>query len=301
MKTNLSIVIPTYNDKCVSLVRQLQRQALPLAKKGLHYEILVGDEGSSAEFLTANRVINAWSGCRYLERGFNAGRAAIRNFLAQQARYDWLLFIDADMLIVYEHFLRSYLEQPGEEQVIDGGVCVLEDEMELWTSNLRYHYEQAATAHYGAEQRQKNPYHDFHTANFLISRQLMLRHPFDERFRRYGYEDVLLGKQLCQEHVGIRHIDNPVCFTSFESNDSFVSKTEEGLQTLHQFRQELRGYSRLLTAAEGIHSGAMLAAIRTWHRLFGGMERRNLCGSRPSLSLFKIYKLGYYLTLTKKD
>lgn len=300
VKTNLSIVIPTYNNKCADLVRQLHGQARLLADEGLHFEILVGDDGSTDDFLAANRVINTLSGCRYLERGFNSGRAAIRNFLAQEARYDWLLFLDADMLVVNDQFLRRYLEQPGDELVIDGGVCIPTDEHGQWSSNLRYLYERAAAGHYGADQRQKNPYHDFHTANFLISRQLMLRHPFDERFRRYGYEDVLLGKQLCQDRISIRHIDNPVGFSSFEPNDSFVGKTEEGLQTLHQFRHELRGYSRILTAAEGIHSGAVLAAIRLWHGLFGRLERRNLCGSHPNLSLFKLYKLGYYLTLTKK-
>jgi hypothetical protein len=125
----------------------------------------------------------------------------------------------------------------------------------------------------------------------------MLQYPFDERFRHYGYEDVLLGKVLRQHHVPIMHIDNPVGFCIFESNPDFVSKTEEGLRTLYQFRSDLRGYSRLLTFISGIHISLILTLIRLWHRMFGATERRNLCGSRPSLFIFKLYRLGYFLSL----
>jgi hypothetical protein len=75
-------------------------------------------------------------------------------------------------------------------------------------------------------------------------------------------------------------------------------KTEEGLQTLHQFRNDLRGYSRLLTLVSGIHIPLILSLIRLWHRLFGKAERRNLCSSHPSLLVFKLYRLGYFLRLS---
>jgi hypothetical protein len=127
----------------------------------------------------------------------------------------------------------------------------------------------------------------------------MLKYPFDERFRHYGYEDVLLGKILRQHRIRIEHIDNPLGFCTFETNAGFVAKTEEGLQTLYRFRDDLRGYSRLLTFVSGIHIPLILSLIHLWHRMFGKAERRNLCGSRPSLFVFKLYRLGYYLTLGK--
>jgi hypothetical protein len=117
----------------------------------------------------------------------------------------------------------------------------------------------------------------------------------------YGYEDVLFGKELKRCRVGISHIDNPTVLTDLESNAVFVAKTEESLRTLHTFRSELRGYSRLLTFVEGIHIGAIRYGLRLWHALFGSLERRNLCGSRPCLRVFKLYKLGYYLSLTNND
>ena len=99
----------------------------------------------------------------------------------------------------------------------------------------------------------------------------------------------------------ILHIDNPMGFCCFETNAEFIEKTEEGLRTLYAFRNDLRGYSRLLTFVQGIHIPAILWLIRLWHRLFGAQERRNLCGFRPHLSLFKIYRLGYYLSLVHSE
>ena len=43
--------------------------------------------------------------------------------------------------------------------------------------------------------------------------------------------------------------------TRYEENADYINKVERSLRTLHSFRSELRGYSRLLTLADGIHLG----------------------------------------------
>lgn len=289
----LSILIPTYNDLCVKLVDDLRQQAEDAT---IDYEILIGDDGSTnTAVVDENQKIDDWPYCHYLRQIQNIGRAAIRNFLAQEAHHDWLLFIDSDMSMVRQDYLSNYLAMDTAE-VVDGGVTIGGDP-EALKGNLRYRYEKSSEQEHTTEIRQKHPYRDFHTANFLIRRDLMLAHPFDERFRYYGYEDVLLGKQLRQSKVAINHIDNPLGFSTFEENTQFIIKTEEGLRTLHRFQSDLRGYSRLLTLVEGIHLPIILNLIRCWHKLFGKWERKNLCGSHPNLILFKLYKLGYYLTI----
>ena len=291
----LSILIPTYNDLCVKLVDNLRQQAEEAA---IDYEILVGDDGSTeTEVIGKNQTINRWPHCHYLRQAENTGRSAIRNFLAREAHHDWLLFIDSDMSMVRQGYLADYLAMEGAA-VVDGGVIIVGDP-EALKGNLRYRYEKASEHEHTVEMRRKNPYRDFHTANFLIRRDLMLAHPFDERFRYYGYEDVLLGKQFRTKGISIKHIDNPLGFSTFEENGKFILKTEEGLRTLHQFQTDLRGYSRLLTLVEGIHLPIILSIIRCWHKLFGKWERKNLCGSHPSLRIFKLYKLGYYLKITQ--
>ena len=286
----LSILIPTFNDPCSTLVRNLHQQAEAL---GMTYEILVADDGSTQEkVLEENRSINALPHCQLIERGVNAGRASIRNFLAQQARYAWLLFIDSDMVVCRNDYLRKYASCE-ETPIVDGGVVI----GTCKPGNLRSLYEKAAESQHTPEERQLSPYRDFHTANFMIRRTLMLQQPFDERFKSYGYEDVLFGKAMEKASVPILHIDNPMSFEIFEDNEHFVSKTEEGLRTLYEFRNELQGYSRLLDRIQNLPH----TPIRCWHQLFGAIERRHLTSRYPSLWVFNLYKIGYFLNIASRN
>ena len=286
----LSILIPTFNDPCSTLVHNLHQQAEAL---GMTYEILVADDGSTQEkVLEENRSINALPHCQLIERGVNAGRASIRNFLAQQARYAWLLFIDSDMVVCRNDYLRKYASCE-ETPIVDGGVVI----GACKPGNLRSLYEKAAESKHTPEERQLSPYRDFHTANFMIKRTLMLEQPFDERFKSYGYEDVLFGKAMELGAVPILHIDNPMSFEIFEENEHFVSKTEEGLRTLYEFRNELQGYSRLLDRIQTLPH----TPIRWWHQLFGAIERKHLTSRHPSLWVFNLYKIGYFLSIASRN
>ncbi|MBQ8463823.1 MAG: glycosyltransferase family 2 protein [Prevotella sp.] len=295
MKQSLSILIPVYCTDCHRLVTDLCLQAIHI--NDLKYEIIVADDGSpTPQTVNKSRVVADLPGVRYIERKKNVGRAAIRNFLAQEAQYEWLLFVDGDMSVTEDKFLSSYLHS-DTQQVAYGGYVV--GPGKEWC--LRMKYERQCAPMHSATERRKRPYQHFHTSNFLIRRDLMLQHPFDERFRGYGYEDVFFGKQLRQAGITIDHPDNPLGFLDFEENARFIDKTEESLRTLYTFRDELRGYSQMLTVIEGLHPRMLLPLVRLWHRLFGSLERRNLCGECPSLTIFKLYKLGYYLTLKNQS
>lgn len=290
-KREVSVLIPNYNNVCVELVTVLQRQAEAL---GISYEILVADDASPMkEAIRQNEDINALPHCRYIVKETNSGSAATRNFLGAQSQYPWLLFLDCDISIPDDHFLERYVTD-DHEGVVNGGIRITNDDG--LRHNLRYLYEKAAEPAHTAEKRQANRYQEFRSTNFMIERRVFEKCRFDERFTRSGYEDVLFGKMLSQQQVSVTHIDNPVMMTEFEPNADYVRKIERSLRTLYTFRNELRGYSRILTFDSGIHIGAVRGMIRLWHRLFGGLERRNLCGKRPCLKLFNLYRLGYYIS-----
>ena len=293
-KKELSILIPNYNNVCVGLVSVLQQQAEAL---DIDYEILVADDASpQAEFIQQNLDINDLPHCRYIVKDTNTGSAATRNYLGTQSHYHWLLFLDCDITITDDHFLERYMAD-RHKGVVNGGICIIDDNS--LNHHLRYLYEKAAESAHTSEKRQANRYHEFRSTNFMIERGVFESCSFDERFTRSGYEDVLFGKKLKQQQVPVTHIENPVMMTEFESNPDYVNKIERSMRTLHTFRNELRGYSRILTFDSGIHISAVRGLIRLWHHLFGGWERRNLCGKRPYLKLFSIYRLGYYLSLPK--
>lgn len=289
-KKQLSILIPVYNETCYVFVKKLAEMcdSMQESQRLTCYEILVADDASTCqECRTINRAINDIPHCRYMEKEQNTGSAATRNYLAKESRFDWLLFLDSDMEISHSDFLLRYLDCEAEG-VINGGISIGQGS----TANLRFLYEKHCEAQHTAEKRSQNPWHSFRSTNFLIPRDVMLHCPFDERFKKSGYEDVMLGKQLMLQGIDIHHIDNPMTMTNFEDNDAYMEKTERNLRTLHTFRKELKGFSQIADASQAIRPFICL-----WHWVFGVLERKILCGSHPRLRVYNAYRLGYYLTL----
>ena len=290
MSDTLSILIPVYNCSALALVQSLVRQA------GLRrlraWEIVVADDASTdARTIADNQSVGTLPCCRYVRLPHNVGRAAIRNYLARTATYTRLLFIDGDMSVVSAHFIDDYLDY--EVPVIYGGYTIVGHH----PHNLRYHYEQAAALHHQAHCRVIHPYLDFHTSNYAIFRDIALRHPIDESYQGYGYEDVAYGAQLQRAGIVISHISNPVGFYDFESNEAFLAKTEESLRTLMLHADQLAKHSRMLAARHRLCRLGLHLPLRWVYRLMGSRWRAHLV-NHPWLWSFKLYKLAFFLSLS---
>ena len=303
---DLSILLPSYNNVCVSLVQVLQRQADALRgklDKPFSYEIIVADDGSTdAACIDANRVIGDMLHCRYLRMEQNVGRAQIRNVLISESRGDYVLLIDSDLFLCDDNYLYKYATSTadvvyGGTRIGGEGLAMVDNEAntENLKGNLRYIYEKKAEPSHRAVFRQLRPNQEISVCNLYARRDIMEAHPFDSRFKAYGYEDVLFGKRLAESGIEVTHIDNPVLINEFEPNSVFVKKTEEAILTLCRFEQDLEGYSNLKTKVTTLGRYIPLSLFRLWHRIMKNKEKRNLTGSKPSLLLFKLYKLGFFL------
>lgn len=303
---DLSILLPSYNNVCVSLVQVLQRQADALRgklDKPFRYEIIVADDGSTdAACIDANRVIGDMLHCRYLRMEQNVGRAQIRNVLISESRGDYVLLIDSDLFLCDDNYLYKYATSTadvvyGGTRIGGEGLAMVDNEAntENLKGNLRYIYEKKAEPSHWAVFRQLRPNQEISVCNLYARRDIMEAHPFDSRFKAYGYEDVLFGKRLAESGIEVTHIDNPVLINEFEPNSVFVKKTEEAILTLCRFEQDLEGYSNLKTKVTTLGRYIPLSLFRLWHRIMKNKEKRNLTGSKPSLLLFKLYKLGFFL------
>lgn len=303
---DLSILLPSYNNVCVSLVQALQRQADALRRKldkPFRYEIIVADDGSTdAACIDANRVIGDMLHCRYLRMEHNVGRAQIRNVLISESSGDYVLLIDSDLFLCDDNYLYRYATSTadvvyGGTRIGGEGLVMVDNEAntENLKGNLRYIYEKKAEPSHRAVFRQLRPNQEISVCNLYARRDIMEAHPFDSRFKAYGYEDVLFGKRLAESGIEVTHIDNPVLINEFEPNSVFVKKTEEAILTLCRFEQDLEGYSNLKTKVAVLGRCIPLSLFRLWHRIMKNKEKRNLTGPKPSLMLFKLYKLGFFL------
>lgn len=303
---DLSILLPSYNNVCVSLVQVLQCQADALRgklDKPFRYEIIVADDGSTdAACIDANRVIGDMLHCRYLRMEQNVGRAQIRNVLISESCGDYVLLIDSDLFLCDGNYLYKYATSTadvvyGGTRIGGEGFAMVDNEAntENLKGNLRYIYEKKAEPSHRAAFRQLRPNQEISVCNLYARRDIMEANPFDSRFKAYGYEDVLFGKRLAESGIEVTHIDNPVLINEFEPNSVFVKKTEEAILTLCRFEQDLEGYSNLKTKVTTLGRYIPLSLFRLWHRIMKNKEKRNLTGSKPSLLLFKLYKLGFFL------
>lgn len=291
MIKSLSVLIPVHDSKCYALVDKLHGLAEQV--EGLEYEILVADDGSRDQVcIISNLRIGELDHCRYIRRKENVGRAKIRNFLADEAQYDWLLFLDCDVKIVSDDFLLNYLSPQAD--VVSGRTKIIPSPDK---KNLRSKYEVQWARCHKADDLNKRPYEFFLTTNFLCRRSVFGVCRFDERFTTYGFEDLAFGIDLQKNAISIMHIANPVGLDKFETNECYIRKVEQSLRTLHHFRNDLRGYSQVQTVVEAFGHRHAAWLLRLWHRIFGSLIRSILVKHRPSLMLLNIYKVEYYASL----
>lgn len=292
----LSILIPVYNYPCTALVAALQQQA---DKCNIEYEIIVADDGSdNVSCINENRKINAIPHSVFHEIGENHGRSWIRNWLVKHSHGQFLLFIDSDAEVCSDGFVRLYLEETGKNAVICGGILHAEENNSP-SACLRYRYEKTMEPAFTAERRNRHPYANLRTFNFMMPREVALRHPFDESITLYGYEDTLLGYELEQDGVSIIHIDNPLINGYLEDNHKFLSKTEEALHSLHQLKDRMGSHSRLLQHYERLKRFKADAILRLLFPVMRPLLVRHLTGRNPSVAMFQFYKLAYYCHLRK--
>lgn len=297
----ISVLIPVYQRVVVDLVEALLSQ---LKANGVPFEVVVMDDGSEAAIREENALCKEFQYVRYIELERNVGRSAIRNMLASEAKYDLLLFLDCDVSLPDDLFIKRYLEFYSRKQVTVGGIAYSKDPPVDKRLFFRWKYGHAREA-MAYTIRQKQPYHSFKTANFCISRALFLKIQFSDIVTGYGHEDTLFGFELARQKIPILHIDNPVYHDGLEDAATFLTKSEEAVQNLHRlYHANVPNLNikqiTLLKHFLGVKRYGISAIFALTYKVFGGMMRRNLMGGFPSIFIFSLYKLCYFSYLNGK-
>lgn len=286
----LSILIPTYNYDITQLVRDLHLQATGLE---VEFEIIVMEDGSE-KFTTNNQAIKDLPGCHYYILDRNIGRSAIRNKMADLAKFPYLLFIDCDAEVQHNDYLRRYLSCCVGEVVLIGGTAydaTMNDP--CYSLRLKYGRERESNLHYLLNHQIKE---NFATFNFLISKSIFESIRFDESIRGYGHEDTLFGHHLHEAGYTFQRIDNPLIHRGIDDNNSFLKKAEESSRNL--FKLYLSGKypfladeSKLLRYFGMLKKYHLTKLIAIKFNMIQPLLKRNLTGKNPSLILFDSYKL----------
>lgn len=282
------------------MVAELHRQAFLL---DVDFEIIVADDCSdNLEIKVANRTIKEMQGVRLIELDQNMGRAAVRNFLADSAVSETLIFLDCDTFPVSERFLYNYNMSKFSDIVV-GGLAYRDDAPDAQFS-LRWHYGHLRESKV-AKIRMQKPYASFMTGNFMIKKAVFEHMKFDESIAGYGHEDTLFGITLKREGVAILHIDNPVYHEGLEPNEVFLEKTKTGIQNLKtilskkQFNKELADQITLVKWYNRVKRTGFSRLFGWCFLKFENKLILMLQKEKPNLKIFDLFKLGYLCSITK--
>lgn len=291
----LSILIPIYNYKAFPLVKKLSEQA---NQSGILYEIVCLNDASSL-FIKENLELSQLDSVRYEVSEKNLGRSKTRNKLAQMAQYDWLLFLDTDVMPVDDFLIERYLPFLNDEkQAVYGGI-VYSDKKPEKSRLLRWTYGLAREA-LKTEQRQKNPYLSFLTLNFLIHKDIFKTVHFNEDIPNLRHEDSLFSYHLKINQIRITHLENPVEHLGLDPFENALTKEKESLFALKNLLDQN------LIAPDYIKMGKIFTALKKYRLTFFGalfyngtkhLFLKNMSSSNPSLFIFDMYRLGYLCKL----
>lgn len=290
----ISVLIPIFNQNVVSLIKEISDQ---LSKLTIDFEIIALDDGSDLRFHDLNAPIRAFNGVKYILQGYNIGRSAIRNRLAGMAKYENLIFLDCDSEIRNTAFIATYMSYVHSD-VVYGGTHY-EDIKNAPETNLHAKFGKFREA-LPAEIRNENGWMTFKTNNFMIKKSILKALPFDVEITRYGYEDVVLAEGLKEKGIKITHIDNPVTHHGLETNERFLSKTEESLTNLVELvnQGKIRN-TRLLVFYNKVR-WLMHAPGMDWVVLWATRRlRKIMISSGGNLWQFDLWKLMVYHQKTK--
>ncbi len=298
----LSVCIPVYNFDMNSLVSSLHSQGENL---DLPFEILLADDASDDHYKIVNRKLNKLENVRYLQLDKNTGRSKIRNYLADKARYAYLLFMDCDSMTPDNKYLERYVPYCKGSVVVCGGRTHYPTPGdECFRLRWRYGTEREENR---AAQRKKKPNNSFMTNNFLVSKDIFEKFRLNELIAGYGHEDTFLGYELKKAGISIMHIDNPLIHAGLEPSDVFLEKTKEAIQNLLKI-YKLTGYDRefanmvsLLKTCRKIKQWKLAFLMRIIFGNFHAAMEKNLLGADPKLWVFDLYKLGYICKMLREN
>ncbi len=288
----ITVCIPVYNYNITRLLDDCLKQCV---RSGLPFEIILIDDGSN-QFQSVNRA--ASENFRYIELTENTGRAKVRNLFLQFARYEYLLFLDCDSVIVREDFISTYLDAIQMAPEVVCGGRIYDNKLPRRKKMLRWKYGIRRESQ-PADARKKSPHQSFMTNNFMVRKDVFASVRFDERISTYGHEDTIFGYQLQKNNFSITHIDNPVLNGHLETNLEYLQKTKEASANLIS-ALKLTGFDKKFI--NGVALLRYYKKIRKTERLFillftfcKPLISFLLTNGFINLRMFNFYKLGIFL------
>ena len=290
----LSILIPTYNYAILALVKNVHQQCL---EAQIPFEIICLDDQSDNDYQIENLNISTLPNCIYNVNQTNVGRTRTRQQLAEQAKYDWLLFLDADVIPVTSAFIQHYIDAIQPNTVIFGGYQYEKESTDA-SKILRYRYGKEREEKYASE-RNKNPYTYVFSGNMLVPKSIFLNFNYQANEKNYGM-DIYFGYQLYQQQISVLHLDNPILHLGLETNEVYFQKALQGVESRKKYLLHEKGVDQmnpLVQAYFKLKKLGLTKLVAVGFKIVAPFLKKNILSTNPKLVYFDIYRLGYLCSL----
>lgn len=230
----LSVLIPVFNYDVRVLVSALAEQ---LELSGQEYEIRVYDDLSTNEVLKGgNESISQIEKVVYKKLTKNLGFCRIRNLLAEESKYDLLLFLDSDVEVITGDFIQKYLDLADDRTVFCGGMQYASETPEA-ERFLKWKHGKAREEA-SPEIRNQAAHRTLWAGNFLIPKSIYLAARFDDGSNNYGYNDTMFGYKLFVQGVPVVHVENVLLHKGLMPAEKFINRSMEAVENLLFFEKQ---------------------------------------------------------------
>ena len=279
-------------------VRDLHQSA---TDAGIVFEIRIYDDESGKKWTKTNEILGDLDGVVYQSLPNNIGRSAIRNKLAKEAKYQYLLFIDGDSALVSSDYITRMTKLLDGQKILVGKTSYRDKPPKEKNQYLRWLFGIKRES-IKATDRQKKPYNAFKTHHFLIKKDLFLSIKFNENISEYGHEDTLFGFELKQRSLLIQHLDCPLYHEGLESSTAFLQKTDQAILNLFLInRKGDRIETKLWSTYKKISKLPGLPTLLPVFKIALKWTRANLVSSHPNLLSLDLYKLSKLILIASKN
>ena len=295
----LSILIPIYNYNAYPLVLELHKQCLECA---IDFEILCQDDASKSVLNSENKKINSLSNCNFTELKVNIAHRQNRNMLASKAKFDNLLFIDGDSIIIRNNYISNFVSCLNDFDIIYGGRLHPEN-CPSNVQKLRWKYGKFIEDK-SVEKRKLTPFQSLLFNNTVIKKDCFNKVKFDSHLTKYGHDDTQLSYQLSQFNPKLKHIDNPVEHGDIDTNKEYLIKSKSSLENLIELYNEgkiNKDFSRLISLLLLLNKLKLTYLISVFYKISEGFLNRSLEGNNPNLFIYNIYRIGYLCKISVKE
>lgn len=284
----LSVLIPYYHDNPANLLEAIGNNA--------DIEILIYDDGTQDVTINDNLqsiAANITAPVTLFFAHENKGRSSARNTLKANAKAEWVLFLDADMLPQTDTFIADYLEAIAEDNadILFGGFTVAaqkqSDETELHRA-----FSQTSDC-LSAEERTKNGPQYVCSSNLCVRSTVLDAYGFDSSFTGWGWEDSEWAARVAKVYT-IRHVDIPALHLGLESTETLLSRFKTSGANYVKFTNAHPELAKTLTLYKMSHKLKHLPGQKLMRPMLAGLVRTSMLPTKFRLIALKLWRASWY-------